>query len=199
MRIVIGEDQAFFRDGLERLLVGAGHDVVGSSGDGPGLVRRARATRPELVVADMRMPPCQRDEGLRAAREIRAASPGTAVMLISHHLQVSYAVELLAGDAHGVGYLLKQRVAEVERFLAALETIRRGGTVIDPEVVAAMIRGLHAPRLTALQRELLVLIAEGRAQSGIASELAITEAETASHITAALAELAAGAADPTSL
>jgi DNA-binding NarL/FixJ family response regulator len=196
MRIVIGEDQALFRDGLEHLLADAGHDVVGSAEDGPGLVRRARAAHPELVVADVRMPPSQRDEGLRAAREIRAAAPGTAVLVISHHLQVSYAVELLAGDAHGVGYLLKQRVAEVKPFLAALDTIRRGGTVIDPEVVAAMIRRLHAPRLTALQRELLVLIAEGCAQSAIASALAITEAETASRVTAALVELARDRTSP---
>jgi DNA-binding NarL/FixJ family response regulator len=198
MRIVVAEDHMLFRDALERLLVDAGHDVVGSCGDGPGLVRQARAAHPELIVADVRMPPSQRDEGLRAAREIRAAAPGTGVLLISHHLQVSYAIELLAGGARGVGYLLKQRVAEVERFLAALETICRGGTVIDPEVVAAMIHGLDAPGLTALQRELLVLIAEGRALSAIASDLAISEMETTSRVTAALADLAASAVDPTS-
>src|SRR5215218_3984508 len=121
MRVVIAEDQALFRDALERLLVAAGHDVVGSVGDGPGLVRQSRTARPDIVVTDLRMPPSQRDEGLRAAGEVRAAAPGTGVLLISHHLQVEYAVELLAADARGVGYLLKQRVAEVDRFLAALE------------------------------------------------------------------------------
>lgn len=194
MRIVIAEDQAFFRDALERLLVDAGHNVVASAGDGPGLVRQARTARPDLVVADVRMPPSQRDEGLQAAGEIRAAAPSTGVLPISHHLQVDYAVELLAGDARGVGYLLKQRVAEVDRFLAALETIGRGGTVIDAEIVTAMIRRLRAPHVTAVQRELLLLIADGRTDASIAAELAITRAEAARRVTDALAALGASAA-----
>jgi DNA-binding NarL/FixJ family response regulator len=195
MRIVIGEDQALFRQALMRLLVDAGHDVVGAAEDGPGLLRRAQAERPELVIADVRMPPTQRDEGLRAARQIRAAAPDTAVLVISHHLQVRYAVELLARDARGVGYLLKQRMANVDRFLAALETIRAGGTVIDAEVVAAMLGRLRRTAVTAGERELLDWIADDRTDASIAASLMVSEAEAARRVTVALAALGASAGD----
>jgi DNA-binding NarL/FixJ family response regulator len=197
MRIVIGEDQGHFRQALARLLVDAGHDVVAAAGDGPSLLRHAQAGRPELVIADARMPPSQRDEGLRAARRIRAAAPDTAVLVISHHLQVRYAVELLAGGARGVGYLLKQRMADVERFLAALETIRRGGTVIDAEVVAAMLGRLRTTAVTASERELLGWIAEDRTDASIAAGLMVPEAEAARRVTVALAALGASTADAT--
>jgi DNA-binding NarL/FixJ family response regulator len=189
MRIVIGEDEVLLRDALEHLLTDAGHDVVGSAGDGPELVRQAMTARPALVIADVRMPPSQRDEGLRAAHQIRAAAPATAILVLSHHLQVRYAVELLAADARGVGYLLKQRMADVERFLAALDEIGAGGTVIDAEVVAVMMGRLRAPALDADALALLALIAQGRTDASIASALTLAEAEVARRVARAFAAL----------
>jgi DNA-binding NarL/FixJ family response regulator len=192
MRIVIGEDQVLLREGLVRLLDEQGHEVVGSAGDGPDMVRKAKAHRPDLVIADVRMPPSQTDEGLRAALEIRAADPSIGILVLSHHVEVRYALELLADDANGVGYLLKQRVADLDRFFGALERINAGGSVIDPEVVSAMLgRAQHDPidRLTARQREVLALMAEGRTNAGIAEELVITEKAVAKHVAAILEAL----------
>ena len=155
MRIVIGEDETVLRDALERILLDAGHDVVGTAGDGPALVREALAERPELVIADVRMPPSQRDEGLQAARRIRAEAPATPVVVLSHHLQVRYAVELMAAGARGAGYLLKQRIADVERFLSTLDRIAAGGTVVDAEVVALMVRRLRDATLDPGERGVL--------------------------------------------
>jgi DNA-binding NarL/FixJ family response regulator len=185
VRIVIGEDQVLLREGLARLVEDEGHEVVASAGDGPDLVRKARAHRPDLVIADVRMPPSQTDEGLRAALEIRAAHPEIGILVLSHHVEVRYAVELLSDDASGVGYLLKQRVADLDRFFAALERIAAGGSVIDPEVVSAMLgRARQDPidRLTPRQREVLQLMAEGRTNAGIAEELVITEKAVAKHV-----------------
>jgi DNA-binding NarL/FixJ family response regulator len=185
MRIVIGEDQVLLREGLARLLQDEGHQVVGSAGDGPDLVRKSKAHRPDLVIADVRMPPSQADEGLRAALEIRADHPEIGILVLSHHVEVRYAVELLSDDASGVGYLLKQRVADLDRFFAALERIAGGGSVIDPEVVSAMLgRARDDPieRLTPRQREVLALMAEGRTNAGIAEELVITEKAVAKHV-----------------
>lgn len=187
MRIVIGEDQVLLREGLVRLLEEQGHDVVGSAGDGPDMVRKAKAHRPDIVIADVRMPPSQTDEGLRAALEIRAADPSIGILVLSHHVEVRYALELLADDATRVGYLLKQRVADLDRFFAALERIDAGGSVIDPEVVSAMLgRARLDPidRLTQRQREVLALMAEGRTNAGIAEELVITEKAVAKHVAA---------------
>ena len=146
MRIVIGEDEALLREALAGLLTGAGHDVVGMAGDGPGLVRRAEAQRPELVIADVRMPPTQRDEGLRAARDIRAAAPATAILVLSHHLQVRYAVELLALGPRATGYLLKQRMADSARFLSSIGEIAAGGTVLDAELDVLAVARFAARR-----------------------------------------------------
>jgi DNA-binding NarL/FixJ family response regulator len=187
MRIVIGEDQLLLREGLARLLEEEGHEVVGSAGDGPGLVRKAKAHRPDLVIADVRMPPSQTDEGVRAALEIRDAEPEIGILVLSHHVEVRYAVELLSDNASGVGYLLKQRVADLDRFFAALERIATGGSVIDPEVVSAMLgRATRDPleELTPRQREVLALMAEGRTNAGIAAELVITEKAVAKHVAA---------------
>jgi DNA-binding NarL/FixJ family response regulator len=187
MRIVIGEDQLLLREGLARLLEEEGHEVVGSAGDGPGLVRKAKAHRPDLVIADVRMPPSQTDEGVRAALEIRDAEPEIGILVLSHHVEVRYAVELLSDNAGGVGYLLKQRVADLDRFFAALERIATGGSVIDPEVVSAMLgRAKRDPleELTPRQREVLALMAEGRTNAGIAAELVITEKAVAKHVAA---------------
>jgi DNA-binding NarL/FixJ family response regulator len=189
MRIVIGEDEADLRDALERLLTTAGHDVVGTAGDGPGLVRQASVEHPELVIADVRMPPSQRDEGLRAVQQIRAGAPATAILVLSHHLQVRYAAELLANDARGIGYLLKQRMADAERFLAALEQIGAGGTVIDAEVVAVMVGRLRRTALDPDALDVLALIAQGRTDAAIATELTITESDVARRIATAFAAL----------
>jgi DNA-binding NarL/FixJ family response regulator len=187
MRIVIGEDQLLLREGLARLLEDEDHEVVGTAGDGPDLVRKALAHRPDLVIADVRMPPSGRDEGLRAAVEIRAATPEIAILVLSHHVEVRYAIELLSADARAVGYLLKQRVADLDRFFAALEQIRAGGSVIDPEVVSAMLsRARQDPidALTPRQREVLALMAEGRTNAGIAEELVVSENAVAKHAAA---------------
>jgi DNA-binding NarL/FixJ family response regulator len=192
VRIVIGEDQVLLREGLMRLVEEEGHVVVGTAGDGPDMVRKAKAHRPDVVIADVRMPPSQTDEGLRAALEIRAADPSVGILVLSHHVEVRYALELLADDATGVGYLLKQRVADLDRFFAALERIYAGGSVIDPEVVSAMIgRAQRDPveRLTPRQREVLALMAEGRTNAGIAEELVITEKAVAKHVAAILEAL----------
>jgi DNA-binding NarL/FixJ family response regulator len=187
MRIVIGEDQVLLREGLVRLLEEQGHEVVGTAGDGTDMVRKAKAHRPDIVIADVRMPPSQTDEGMRAALEIRAADPSIGILVLSHHVEVRYALELLADDASGVGYLLKQRVADLDRFFAALDRIDAGGSVIDPEVVSAMLgRAQRDPidRLTPRQREVLALMAEGRTNAGIAEELVITEKAVAKHVAA---------------
>jgi DNA-binding NarL/FixJ family response regulator len=192
MRIVIGEDQVLLREGLVRLVEEEGHEVVGTAGDGPDMVRKAKAHRPDVVIADVRMPPSQTDEGLRAALEIRAADPSIGILVLSHHVEVRYALELLADDATGVGYLLKQRVADLDRFFAALERINAGGSVIDPEVVSAMIgRAQRDPvdMLTPRQREVLALMAEGRTNAGIAEALVITEKAVAKHVAAILEAL----------
>jgi DNA-binding NarL/FixJ family response regulator len=189
MRIVIGEDEVLLREALEHLLTNAGHDVVGTAGDGPEFVRQARVQHPELVIADVRMPPSQRDEGLRAAHEIRAGAPATAILVLSHHLQVRYAVELLAAGARGVGYLLKQRMADVERFLATVDEIGAGGTVIDAEVVAVMIGRLRAAALDTDALDLLALIAQGRTDASIAAETTLAESEVARRVAHAFAAL----------
>jgi len=157
MRIVIGEDEVLLRDALVRMLTGAGHQVVGVAGDGPGLVRRAQTDRPELVVADVRMPPTRSDEGLRAVRVIRAGVPGMPVLVISHHLHVRYAVELLTMGVRATGYLLKQRMADSAQFLASVREIADGGTVLDPEVVAVMVARLRAAGRSASELDLLTV------------------------------------------
>jgi DNA-binding NarL/FixJ family response regulator len=189
MRIVIGEDEVLQRDALERLLIDAGHDVVGTAGDGPDLVHQARVERPQLVIADVRMPPSQRDEGLQAAHEIRAAAPATAILVLSHHLQVRYAVELLATDARGVGYLLKQRMADAERFLPTLDHVAGGGTVLDAEVAAVMVGRLRAAALDADELAMLSLIAQGRTDAAIAAQLTLPESEIARRVASAFATL----------
>ena len=192
MRIVIGEDQVLLREGLVRLVEEEGHEVVGTAGDGPDMVRKAKAHRPDVVIADVRMPPSQTDEGMRAVLEIRATDPSIGILVLSHHVEVRYALELLADDATGVGYLLKQRVADLDRFFAALERINAGGSVIDPEVVSAMLgRARRDPidKLTPRQREVLALMAEGRTNAGIAEELVITEKAVAKHVAAILEAL----------
>jgi DNA-binding NarL/FixJ family response regulator len=187
VRVVVGDDELLLREGLVRLLEEEGLEVVATAEDGPEIVRKALAHRPDLVIADIRMPPTHTDDGLRAALRVRAELPGTAVLVLSQHVQARYALELLGEDPAGVGYLLKQRVADLDRFFDALARLRDGGSVVDPEVISSML-GRRRPddpleRLTARQREVLALMAEGLSNAGIAQRLVVTEKAVAKHIT----------------
>jgi DNA-binding NarL/FixJ family response regulator len=188
MRVVIGEDQALMREGLALLLERGGFEVVGTAADGEDLVRKAHAHKPDVVVADIRMPPTQTDEGLRAAIEIRESKPEMPILVLSHHVQSRYARELLESgvQARGIGYLLKQRVSDAESFCADLRRICAGGSVLDPEVVSIMLaRTRRDPleRLTPRQREVLALMAEGRSNAGIAERLCLSEKAVIKHVT----------------
>jgi DNA-binding NarL/FixJ family response regulator len=188
VRVVIGEDQALMRDGLVLLLERADFDVVGVAGDGEDLVRKAHAHAPDVVVADIRMPPTQTDEGLRAALEIRESKPQIAIVVLSQHVQWQYARELLESGAGGggVGYLLKQRVADGDSFCSDLRRICAGASVLDPDVVAAMLewarRDDPVDRLTPRQRDVLALMAEGRSNAGIAERLYLSEKAVIKHV-----------------
>ena len=187
MRIVIGEDEALIRRGLELLLGDAGHEVVAAVGDAAALVDAVQADAPDLVVTDIRMPPSWTDEGLAAALRIRGERPGTAVVVLSQYVQRRYARELLASGGVGVGYLLKQRIADIDTFLADLERVADGGTALDPEVVEVMLgRARQQMRevgsLTPRQQEVLALVAEGRSNASIAAKLFLTEKAVVQHV-----------------
>jgi DNA-binding NarL/FixJ family response regulator len=188
VRIVIGEDEALLREGLALLLTRAGMEVVGTAADAVTLVAHAARLRPDLVLTDIRMPPTHTDDGLRAALRIRAEQPGTPVLVLSQHVQHSYAVELLGDRPSGVGYLLKQRVADVANFCQDVRRVAAGGTVLDPEVVAMMMTRVRRDdgleRLTPRQAEVLALIAEGRTNSAVARRLSISEKSVVSHTSA---------------
>ncbi len=185
MRVVIGEDQVLMREGLRLVLEGAGFTIAAVTEDARDLVRRARALRPDLVIADIRMPPDHTDDGLRAVLELRAERPDAAVMVLSQHVQRSYAIELIEAGEHGVGYLLKHRVADLDRFVADLHRVIAGRTVLDPVVVAAMLDHPRAEdplsALTPRQREVLALMAEGRSNAAIAATLQVTEKAVVRH------------------
>jgi DNA-binding NarL/FixJ family response regulator len=185
MRVVLAEDSVLLREGLVRLLEEAGTQVVAAVADGPSLVRAVVDHRPDVAVVDVRMPPTHTDEGLRAAVEGRQAVPGTAVLVLSQYVEVAYADELLADGAGGVGYLLKDRVADVDTFLSALEDVVGGGTVLDPQVVAQLFARRRADdpvrRLTPREREVLGLIAEGHSNTAIARTLVVTAGAVEKH------------------
>jgi DNA-binding NarL/FixJ family response regulator len=187
VRIVIGEDEALLRQGMTHLLERSGHQVVGSVADADELVRQVDERRPDVVVTGIRMPPDFTDDGLRAARRIRGTHPGIGVMVLSQHVQRRYAVELIADNPSGVGYLLKQRIADVSTFCADLVRVAEGGTVLDPEVVALMITradrdDTSGRRLTPRQQQVLALMAEGRSNAAIAEGLSITEKAVVQHV-----------------
>ncbi|WP_369255234.1 response regulator transcription factor [Geodermatophilus amargosae] len=186
MRVVIGEDEALVRTGLTHVMQAAGFDVVAAVGDAHELVRSAEEHVPDIVVTDIRMPPDHRDAGLRAAVEIRRGHPGIAVLVLSQHLQRAYAVELLGDRPSGVGYLLKQRIADIDTFTDDVRRIAAGGTVLDPEVVGLVVaraRGHHdaLDRLTPRQQQVLALMSEGRTNASIARTLSITERAVVQH------------------
>ena len=186
MRVVIAEDQLLMREGLSLVLTRAGFEIVAVAGDRDELVRKASAHRPDLVVADIRMPPTHTDDGLRAALELRRRRPGLPVLLLSQYVQRRFAVALLESGEEGVGYLLKQRIADMDRFVADLRRIVAGGSVLDREVVATLLdrhrRGDPVGRLTERQREVLELMAEGRSNAAIAEQLSIAEKSVVRHI-----------------
>jgi DNA-binding NarL/FixJ family response regulator len=186
LRVVIAEDSALIREGIARLIEESGGTVVAKVGDGEAFVEAVLQHRPDVSVVDVRMPPSQRDEGLRAAIEARRRVPGTPVLVLSQYVERQYATELLADRAGGVGYLLKDRVGDIPEFMDALRRVARGGTALDPEVVAQlMVRsGPEDPLavLTPREREVLAAMAEGRTNVGIAQLLTITEGATEKHI-----------------
>jgi DNA-binding NarL/FixJ family response regulator len=186
VRVVIAEDSVLLREGLARLLEDGGFEVVATVGDGPGLVAAVEAWRPGLAVVDVRMPPSHTDEGLRAAVDARARVPGTAILVLSQYVEERYALELIGDDAEGVGYLLKERVADVGEFLDAARRVAAGGTVLDPEVVGQLLgrrrRGNPIDTLTAREVEVLALMAEGRSNAAIAERLVVTEGAVEKHI-----------------
>ena len=186
MRVVIAEDEGLLRAGLERLLGDEGYDVVATAGDGPDLLRKARAHKPDLVITDIRMPPTNTTEGLRAAIELRAERPDLAIVVLSQHLDREGAVELMAGGAERTGYLLKQRVMDIDPFLDAITRVMAGGSALDPEVVSNMLGRSRdddpVDELTPRQREVLALMAEGRSNASIAEEMVVTEKAVSRHI-----------------
>jgi DNA-binding NarL/FixJ family response regulator len=186
MRAVIAEDSVLLREGLSRVLRDAGFEVVGQASDAEDLLRKARAHKPDVVVTDIRMPPTQTDEGVRAAHTIRSELPQTGVVVLSQYIEEEYVVELLGESAEGVGYLLKERVVDVERFVEAVERVAEGGSVLDPEVVAYLLgrRRREDPfaALTPREREVLALMAEGRSNRAIAAQLVVTERAIEKHV-----------------
>ncbi len=179
MRVVIADDVLLIRSGLTRLLTDAGVDVVGEADDSASLIRRVALEAPDAAVVDIRMPPTHTDEGLVAAQMIRTRYPGTAVVLLSQYLEFGYARRLLADEPSGVGYLLKERVSDVQVLLDALLRVTAGECVVDPTIVARLVRDQprNSPlaRLTARELEMLALMAEGRSNAGIAAHLVISE------------------------
>jgi DNA-binding NarL/FixJ family response regulator len=186
MRVVIAEDAAVFREGLVRLLEDRGHQVCAAVADGDALLEAVAAQHPEVAVVDIRMPPTHTDEGLRAALQLRRDHPGTGVLVFSQYIETRYAARLLAGDAAGVGYLLKDRVADVAEFVDALARVAAGGTALDPEVVSQLLgasRHVHGlAALTPREREVLSLMAEGRSNAGIASALVVSVGAVEKHV-----------------
>lgn len=188
MRLMLAEDSTLLREGLVRLLVEEGHEVLGAYGDAAPLPEAVAAHRPDVVVLDIRMPPTHTDEGLRAALEIRERWPDTGVLVLSQHIERHYAARLLSAGAHRVGYLLKDRVAQVEEFLDALERVHAGGAALDPEVVRQLVvRTTHTDplaRLTPREREVLEALAQGHTNAALAQKLHISLSAVEKHLAA---------------
>jgi DNA-binding NarL/FixJ family response regulator len=192
LRVVLAEDDVLLREGLASLLERSGFEVVGQAGDGAQLLALVDAETPELVVVDIRMPPTHTAEGLDAAQRIRQEHPETGILVLSAHVEVEHAMELLAGG-RGIGYLLKSRVTDVEEFLDTLQRVARGGSVVDPGLVAELVASRHRDDplavLSPREREVLALMAEGRSNSGIARRLWVTEGTVEKHVRSILTKL----------
>jgi len=190
---VIGEDQALLREGIARLLEEAGFDVVGQAGDAVDLRRKVGAHKPDVAVVDIQMPPTRTDDGLRAAIDIRSEHPCTRVLVLSQYVEERYAVDLIGECAEGVGYLLKDRVGDLDEFADAVRRVGEGGSVLDPEVVTRMLaRPRHQnpmDELSPRERDVLELMAQGRSNQGIAEKLWITESAVEKHVTAIFEKL----------
>ena len=197
MRVVIGEDSALFREGLAALLESAGHDIVGRAADADTAVERVLSLRPDVAVLDVRMPPSHSDDGARAALEVRTACPEQPVLLLSQHVETRHAVTLVGQGRFG--YLLKDRVLEVDEFLAALDRVADGGTALDPEVVRRLVTTAQATSaldaLTPRKTEVLELMAEGRSNKAIAKRLWLTDRTVETHVSSILAKMDLPAAD----
>jgi DNA-binding NarL/FixJ family response regulator len=193
LKVVVAEDSVLLREGVVRILDDAGFEIVGQCGTARDLMLKVRSYEPDLAIIDIRMPPTQSDEGLRAAQEIREGHPGTAILVLSQYVESGYALELLADSAEGVGYLLKDRVSDVKDFTAAVRRVASGGTALDPEVVSRLVgrrRGAGPlDELSPREREVLELMAEGRSNHGIAERLVVTERAVEKHITSIFAKL----------
>jgi DNA-binding NarL/FixJ family response regulator len=193
MRVIVAEDSVLLREGVVRLLQEAGHEVVAQAGDSEELMRKVRAHKPDVAVVDVRMPPTQTDEGLRAAKEIRSELPECGVLVLSGYVEPTYAQELLADNAAGLGYLLKDRVSDVEDFADAVERVGEGGSALDPEVVSQLMGRSREDdpleELTPREREVLGLMAEGRSNAAIAEELVVTERAVEKHVTSIFSKL----------
>jgi DNA-binding NarL/FixJ family response regulator len=197
MRVVIAEDSVLLREGLTRLLAEAGHDVVAATGEAEEFLRAVGEHEPDVVVVDVRMPPTFTDEGLRAALVVRTRWPGVGVLVLSQYVEERYATELLSDRPHGVGYLLKDRVADLTDFLEALDRVAAGGSALDPEVVAQLLARSRHPLgpLTPREREVLALMAEGRSNAAIAAALFVGDGAVEKHINSIFAKLGLAPAD----
>jgi DNA-binding NarL/FixJ family response regulator len=191
MRLVLAEDSVLLREGLTRLLAEAGHDVAAACGDGESFLRAVSEHRPDVVVVDVRMPPTFTDEGLRAALAVRRSWPDTGVLVLSQYVEERYATELLSDRPQGVGYLLKDRVAELTEFLDALDRVAANGSVLDPEVVAQLLARSRHPLagLTPRELDVLALMAEGRSNAAIAAALVVGDGAVEKHISSIFAKL----------
>jgi DNA-binding NarL/FixJ family response regulator len=192
LRIVVADDDALLREGIASLLVEAGHEVAGRAVDADDLLLKVRSHLPDIAIVDVRMPPRNLDDGLLAAAEIRRRYPTVSVLVLSQHLEPTYLIELVAGDASGVGYLLKDRVRDVAEFVAAVERVARGGTAFDPEVVKTLVDGHRRSALDDLsdrEREVLSLIAEGRSNRAIGKQLYLSTRAVERHVQAIFGKL----------
>jgi DNA-binding NarL/FixJ family response regulator len=193
MRVVLADDSVLLREGIARLLEDAGFDVVGQADTAEQLLLKVRSYSPDVAIVDIRMPPTHTDEGLVAAREIRSTYPGTGVLVLSQYVEPEYALDLLADSAEGVGYLLKDRVADVAEFAAAVRRVGEGGSALDPTVVSQLVGRRRADdpieSLTPREREVLELMAEGRSNQAISERLVVTERAVEKHVTSIFTKL----------
>jgi DNA-binding NarL/FixJ family response regulator len=193
VRVVVADDSVLLREGIVRLLEESGFEVVGQAGDAEDLLRKVGAHKPDVAIVDIRMPPTNTDDGLRAAIAIRSSHPDTGVLVLSQYVEEAYALELVGDAAGGVGYLLKDRVADVERFVDSVKRVAEGGSALDPEVVSQLLgrarREDPLDALTPREREVLELMAEGRSNGAISEQLVITERAVEKHVTSIFSKL----------
>ncbi len=193
LRVVLAEDSVLLREGIARLLEEGGFEIVGQAGNGEELLLKVRSYKPDIAIVDIRMPPTHTDEGLKAAKEIREKHPGTSVLVLSQYVEAGYALELLSESAEGVGYLLKDRIADVDEFRTAVRRVAKGGSALDPTVVSRLVgrrrRDDPLGDLTPREREVLELMAEGRSNQAIAERLVVTERAVEKHVTSIFGKL----------